>query len=553
MTLDEFLSNLHECKHAGSGYTALCPAHDDSSASLSISEGEEGRIIIKCHAGCDSASIVHALNLTLADLFPERSHSDYSQPTAIYSYVDEANEELFQAVRFKTPTGKSFRQRHLGDDGEWVWNLQGVRRVLYRLPDVISAVAAQGIVFITEGEKDADALIEAMNKEGVAGTATCNPMGAGKWRPDYVPYLMGAYVCVVQDRDEPGRNHADIIRESLQGVAARVTVLQAKKGKDAYDHLAAGLTLGDFVEARQRPQNGVFSSNVIVEQAIERLSQTIEDLPEWEPLRILKPRGINLSFRPGRMYLLGGYTGEGKTAIALQITRQLCEDGCKVGYGSLEMGTSDLLNRLLEHVGIPLKVLERPWTIPGSEWEPLYSKALEEIRQWSLDILFQPSANADYFIEQTMNNEYDFLVVDHVHRFSWGSERRKLEDELTKLTNLALMFNIPVLILAQLRRFQRGPGMDLYPSPTLQDFRETEALGNEAARAMAVWREREPNGQTYSGSGVTHLIVLKDRYGPLGSSLVKFDGERQLFLPFGEDLQEVASATIHPSWQGIAK
>jgi replicative DNA helicase len=221
------------------------------------------------------------------------------------------------------------------------------------------------------------------------------------------------------------------------------------------------------------------------------------------------------------------------------------------------MGNQDLLNRLLTHTGIPLKVLERPWKIPGSEWEAPYRAELDRIKNWSLDILFQPSANSDYLVEQTLNNEYDFLIVDHVHRFSWGNDRRKLEDELAKLTNLALDFNIPVLILAQLRRFQRGHGMETYPSPTLQDFRETEALGNEASRAMAIWREREPNGQTYSEHGMTHFIVLKDRFGPLGSVLVKFDGKRQLFLDPAHarnDQESVeSSATVHPAWQGIAQ
>ena len=557
MTLEEFLAELHGVRGSGGGgYSAICPAHEDSSASLSVKRGDKG-IVIKCHAGCSAGEIMTSIGRSVADLFEGGGQADYSQPTAIYSYVDEQGVELFQAVRFKTPTGKSFRQRHIGDDGEWVWNLQGIRRVLYRLPDVISTVAAGGIVFITEGEKDAERIIEAMEAEGVEGTATCNPMGAGKWRDEFVPYLTGAYVCIVQDRDEPGRNHADRIRESLQGIAKRVTVLQSKAGKDAYDHLEAGYTLSQFVEARQRPQQGVYSSSLIVEQALERLYQTQDDMPEWNPLGSLNARGVSLTYRPGRMYLLGGYTGEGKTAAALQVTRGLCEEGCKVGYASLEMGNQDLLNRLLTHTGIPLKVLERPWKIPGSEWEAPYRAELDRIKNWSLDILFQPSANSDYLVEQTLNNEYDFLIVDHVHRFSWGNDRRKLEDELAKLTNLALDFNIPVLILAQLRRFQRGHGMETYPSPTLQDFRETEALGNEASRAMAIWREREPNGQTYSEHGMTHFIVLKDRFGPLGSVLVKFDGKRQLFLDPAHarnDQESVeSSATVHPAWQGIAQ
>jgi hypothetical protein len=51
-------------------FTARCPAHDDRTPSLHVSEGADGRALLCCFAGCPNGSVVGALGLTLADLFP---------------------------------------------------------------------------------------------------------------------------------------------------------------------------------------------------------------------------------------------------------------------------------------------------------------------------------------------------------------------------------------------------------------------------------------------------------------------------------------------------
>ena len=113
--------------------------------------------------------------------------------------------------------------------------------MLFRLPEVIAAVEAGLTVYIAEGEKDVLAL------EAVGEVATCNPMGAGKWRETYSKVLHGADVVIVQDRDDKGREHAAKVSASLDGIAASVRIVEAAEDKDAADHLAAGLSVDDFV------------------------------------------------------------------------------------------------------------------------------------------------------------------------------------------------------------------------------------------------------------------------------------------------------------------
>lgn len=131
---------------------------------------------------------------------------------ATYDYKDEQGALLYQVVRFEP---KDFRQRT--PDGQW--GLNGARRVLYRLPELVKSGEANRHVLIVEGEKDVDRLA----REKLI--ATCNPMGAGKWQAEYGQWLKGRTVIVLPDNDKPGLEHAQQIVKSLTGVASKVAVL----------------------------------------------------------------------------------------------------------------------------------------------------------------------------------------------------------------------------------------------------------------------------------------------------------------------------------------
>jgi len=121
--------------------------------------------------------------------------------------------------------------------------LNGTRRVPYRLPEVIAAVAESRRVFVVEGEKDADALVRA------GEVATSCPGGAGKWShvaDDACKVLAGAEVIIVADKDKAGRAHDAEVAASLFPVASSVVVVEATTGKDAADHLGGGHPVDAF-------------------------------------------------------------------------------------------------------------------------------------------------------------------------------------------------------------------------------------------------------------------------------------------------------------------
>jgi AAA domain len=220
MTAREILRLLKRVRRNGTRWTALCPAHPDSNPSLSISESD-GRVLLHCHAGCTPETVVATLGLKMADLF---IHSRDITPNivATYDYVDESGKLLFQVVR-RDPKG--FSQRRPDGRGGWHWNLDGARRVLYRLPSLIGS----DLVLICEGEKDCESARE------MGLVATCNPGGAGKWRPQYSESLRGKHIVIVPDRDEPGIKHGFEVARSVIELAASVKMIDLPTGKDLSD------------------------------------------------------------------------------------------------------------------------------------------------------------------------------------------------------------------------------------------------------------------------------------------------------------------------------
>ena len=233
----------HGCNPRGNGdrIDFCCPLHDDRRASAGATL-RDGRVLVLCQV-CgkeQTEEILAKLGLTWRDLYADDDRTAKREITAVYDYVDERGTLLYQVVRYFP---KDFKQRRPDGRGGWIWNLKGTRRVLYRFPAVIDAVAAGRRVWFAEGEKDVHSL------EALSEVATTNPGGAGKWRSEYGAALEGADVAVIADNDEHERGlaHARAIMKSLTVVANSVTLFGVPNGrKDVSEHLAAGGKLSEL-------------------------------------------------------------------------------------------------------------------------------------------------------------------------------------------------------------------------------------------------------------------------------------------------------------------
>jgi putative DNA primase/helicase len=132
------LSRVKDAKKTPNGWQGKCPAHDDNHASLTISKGNDGKALTKCQAGCTFADIAAALNLKQQDFFVKSDTAPAARKriVATYPYVDEDGTLLYEKIRYE---GKKFSQRRPDGNGGWIWNLEGIRRVPYRLPDLQNA------------------------------------------------------------------------------------------------------------------------------------------------------------------------------------------------------------------------------------------------------------------------------------------------------------------------------------------------------------------------------------------------------------------------------
>jgi hypothetical protein len=184
-------------------------------------------------------------------------HPKHGPASAVYWYELEDGTPAFAVCRYDlNGGGKTFLQGRQNGRG-WAWNLRGVEPVLYRLGELAEHLSngSSAPIYILEGEKACDREREHLRANGLSGVATCNPMGAGKWRDSYTEALTGArHVIVVADNDEPGRKHARAIAEALHPVVDRLEVKRAALDQEhagVDDHLDAGFGLEQLVELEE--------------------------------------------------------------------------------------------------------------------------------------------------------------------------------------------------------------------------------------------------------------------------------------------------------------
>lgn len=229
-----------------------CPGHDhgDQGQSLSISvSAETGALLLNCFVGHEAAEILFALGASWSEIYPDADDAKGGQVAKprgsgklarAYDYRDKHGVLIFQNCRMEP---KSFVQRRPDPEqqGRWIWNLTGVKKVLYNLPKLVETAKRRSAdepdrsaepVFVCEGEKDADNL----SRGGFISTT--NSCGANSWNGDYSKSLKNRHVIIVEDNDLAGRTRTTLIGKALLGFAASIRVIHFRSrpnNEDKFD------------------------------------------------------------------------------------------------------------------------------------------------------------------------------------------------------------------------------------------------------------------------------------------------------------------------------
>ncbi len=306
-TLNFVLSHFKGVKPLGARYMALCPCHDDRHPSLSIALGEKG-VVLKCYAGCDTRDVIHAAGIHSAQLFYDHD--------PLQTLMDE-HPNMTVVARYQYPNGaeklryadKHFAWRQPDGKGGWHWNRRGLAPCLYTRGDM------KGVVYVVEGEKDADNLHALTQDSVVSGEDGAGP---GKWKREYTAALAGKCVCVLPDNDPVGLDYAQEVAAALYGKATSVRVLDLR---GAWPELPEHGDISDLIEHLGRDPDKLDGALIDLMLATPDWTPPAEPEPAPEG-RKTSPEGRPMGSKAGQTGSTEPETGSKEPEPASQESRE---------------------------------------------------------------------------------------------------------------------------------------------------------------------------------------------------------------------------------------
>jgi hypothetical protein len=547
-----------ELKRSGRQWVCLCPLHREDTPSFSIDADKDvwhcfgcakGGSIIDLHAalrgisvreaiaelsrdgGNGNDSTAHSSARQTAAAMPAReprSQEPRGREVAAYDYEDATGRVVFQVVRFEP---KDFRQCRIVDDKR-VWNIEGIERVPYRLPDLLASPAS---VWIVEGEKDVETL------RSVGQTATCNPGGAQKWHAAYSQYLRGQHVYLVPDRDQAGDKHMRAVLKSLEGVVEWVRWIElpaqydSKPIKDITDLSEACQSNDAFLESLEHLQR----TARLIERGIESRGYTFAELEAaYKATLALKdsllllgnwlPKLGACNLAPGDMLGIVADTGQLKSAALLNILAS--NPRLAAVLFSLELDKSQMFERMAAiSVALDAEKVREIYRDGGEvDWRKRnrFGKTLVYTDPMTMGAIDEEIARSSAKLDCAPK----IVAIDYVQLIdARGSRYERLSDAAESARRLAKKHGCIVIVLSQVAR----KGNDA-PSPvreiTLHDAKDSGSFENSCSLLLGLWKINKSQ---------MRCRILKNSRG-LSGNTVTMDilGGSYRIVPLGEDAVE---------------
>lgn len=240
-------------------------------------------------------------------------------------------------------------------------------------------------------------------------------------------------------------------------------------------------------------------------------------------------------FQPSEFIILGARPSFGKTALALDIARQVAMSGKAVGIFSLEMSRDQVIDRLIAaQAQIPLWRLRTGRLQDETEFR-MIQEAFNELAKAPIFIDDSPSPNIMQMRSMArrlqIEHGLDLLIVDYLQLIQPLNNSESMVQQVTEvsrgLKSLARELNTPVLAVSQLSREVDKREVKI---PRLSDLRESGSLEQDADVVLFIYRkDRERMDLPEEEQNVVEIIISKNRNGPLGSVKLRFDPEKVSF------------------------
>lgn len=415
--IDDILARCQNVQSVGNRqWKANCPIHEadgqQHTPSLSIGESVDGRPLVHCFVCGDNGdpkrffvSVIHAIGLSNADFNP-RPRDDRPNVVASYDYRDTDGTLLYQKLRMEP---KSFKQRRPDGNG-WIYSLGDVKRVPYRLPELLAADPKLPVI-VTEGEKACDAAVK------LGYVATCAG-GSKGWRKEFSQYFAGRTVYVLPDADIPGVKYAEAVVESLKGSAVVwvVKLPDLLEGQDVFDWILKGGT--------REALDTLFSQQKVAAAGMVPAFKTVAELRAEFPR--MRPHVLDKYARQGETVNIIANPKFGKSWLATGIALHLQAGWPWLGRFDVAKGNVLLIDNELhpETIAHRIPVVANGYGIPASEYEN--GLCVEHLRGRLTDI----NAMASYF-SQIEKDRFRCIVLDAKYRFMpEGTDENSNADEM---------------------------------------------------------------------------------------------------------------------------
>lgn len=250
INLEVIATALGGAKKFKDKYLCQCPCHDDSknSPSLQISLTKNGKLGLKCFVGCDWKDISEELQKRGLIQRANKSKYDPYEGAKFYIYTDLAGNKISRTVKKSNPK-KLWQERF--ENGQWIRGLNKIFVPLYN----IKAVSESEIIYLTEGEKDAETLISA------SLVATTNNNGASSWDSRNNETLRNKVVVICQDNDDAGRIRTKQLARTIGPVCKELRLFEPPGVPEKGD-------VTDWVEAGGNPSD-IFPMSVAIVRKLE--------------------------------------------------------------------------------------------------------------------------------------------------------------------------------------------------------------------------------------------------------------------------------------------